>query len=58
LSPAEARAGRLHALVDLLLAPLAPELYAYRRQQRGRSPAEISHALAELARAVLRQPAP
>jgi AcrR family transcriptional regulator len=45
-------AGRLDALVDVLLAPLAPELYQHLRQ-RGRSVEEITAALTELARAVL-----
>jgi AcrR family transcriptional regulator len=49
-------AGVVDAMVDVLLAPLAPELYAYQRQQRGRSAAEISTALAELAHAVLGRP--
>jgi AcrR family transcriptional regulator len=48
-----AEGARLDALVDVLLAPLAPELYAYQREQRHRSPAEITAALTELARAVL-----
>jgi AcrR family transcriptional regulator len=55
--PARAAGGaagaRLDALVDVLLAPLAPELYAYQREQRHRSPAEITAALTELAHAVL-----
>jgi hypothetical protein len=33
------------ALADVLLAPLAPELYQYQRQQRGRSVEEITAAL-------------
>jgi hypothetical protein len=47
--------GRLDALVDVLLAPLAPELYQYQRQQWGRSVEEITAALTDLARAVLAQ---
>jgi AcrR family transcriptional regulator len=47
--------GRLDALADALLAPLAPELYRYQRQQRGRSVEEITAALTDLARAVLAQ---
>lgn len=47
--------GRLDALVDVLLAPLAPELYQYQRQQRRRSVEEITAALTDLARAVLAQ---
>ena len=45
--------GRLDALVDVLLAPLAPELFQYQRRHRGRSVEEVSAALARLARAVL-----
>jgi AcrR family transcriptional regulator len=40
--------GWLDAMVDALLAPLAPELYQYQRR-RGRTPDEITRALAELA---------
>jgi AcrR family transcriptional regulator len=47
--------GQLDALADALLAPLAPELYRYQRQQRGRSVEEITAALTDLARAVLAQ---
>jgi AcrR family transcriptional regulator len=47
--------GRLDALADALLAPLAPELYQYQRQQRGRSVEEITATLTDLARAVLAQ---
>ncbi|HEX6676590.1 MAG TPA: helix-turn-helix domain-containing protein [Actinomycetes bacterium] len=46
-----ADAGRLDAMVDALLAPLAPELYQYQRR-RGRTPAEITAALAQLAEAI------
>jgi AcrR family transcriptional regulator len=46
--------GRLDALTDVLLAPLAPELYRYQRQ-RGQSVAAITAALTGLARAVLAQ---
>jgi AcrR family transcriptional regulator len=49
-------AGVVDATVDVLLAPLAPELYAYQRQRRGRSAAEITTALGELAHAVLGRP--
>lgn len=42
--------GRLDALVDVLLAPLAPELYQHQRDQ-GRSVAEITAALRQLAQA-------
>jgi hypothetical protein len=54
--PVAENAGVVDAMVDVLLAALAPELYAYQRQQRGRSAAEISAALAELAHAVLGRP--
>ncbi len=47
-----ADAGRLDAMVDALLAPLAPELYQHQRR-RGRSAGEIAGALAELAARVL-----
>jgi hypothetical protein len=46
-----ADSGSLDAMTDALLAPLAPELYQYQRRRRGRTPAEISRALADLARA-------
>jgi AcrR family transcriptional regulator len=46
--------GRLDALVDVLLAPLAPELYQHQRD-RGRSVAEITAALSHLAQASLGQ---
>jgi AcrR family transcriptional regulator len=55
-SSAARDAGVVDAMVDVLLAPLAPELYAYQRQQRGRSAAEISTALGGLARVVLGRP--
>ena len=41
-------------LAEQLLAPLAPELYAFERTRLGRTPEEISRALSTLARAVLR----
>jgi AcrR family transcriptional regulator len=46
-------AGRLDALVDVLLAPLAPELFQYQRRVRGHSTEELTATLAGLARAVL-----
>ena len=39
-------------LVDALLAPLAPDVYAYQRE-RGLSPEEIAGALETLARRVM-----
>jgi AcrR family transcriptional regulator len=44
--------GWLDAMVDALLAPLAPELYQYQRRRRGRTPDEITRALAELAQTI------
>jgi AcrR family transcriptional regulator len=44
------------ALVDALLAPLAPEVYLYQRRARGRTPAEVAGALAYLAERVLGPP--
>ena len=41
------------ALVDILLAPLAPELYRYQRQQRQQSAAQITTALGRLAHSLL-----
>lgn len=38
------------ALVDVLLAPLAPEVYTYQRRDRGLTPAQITAALSRLAR--------
>lgn len=49
--------NRLDALVDVLLAPLAPELYQHQRD-RGRSVAEITAALSHLAQASLGRPGP
>lgn len=37
------------ALIDALLAPLAPEVYRFQREERGRSPAQIKRALRRLA---------
>jgi hypothetical protein len=39
-------------MVDVLLAPLAPEVYRYQRHGRGRTPAEITAALVQLAERV------
>jgi AcrR family transcriptional regulator len=44
------------ALVDALLAPLAPEVYLFQRQARGRTPAEVAGALAYLAERLLGPP--
>jgi AcrR family transcriptional regulator len=41
------------ALVDILLAPLAPELYRYQRHDRGHSAEQISQSLTRLAHRVL-----
>ena len=40
------------ALVDTLLAPLAPEVYRYQRTDRGLTPAQIIEALTRLTRAL------
>ncbi|WP_433356693.1 TetR/AcrR family transcriptional regulator [Microtetraspora malaysiensis] len=40
------------ALVDVLLAPLAPEVYGYQRTALGLSPEQIAEALARLTRAL------
>lgn len=53
--PAERLAAFYAAMVDLLLAPLAPELYQHQRD-RGRSVTEITAALGHLAQASLGQP--
>jgi AcrR family transcriptional regulator len=45
------------ALVDLLLAPLAAEVYRHQRAS-GVTPPQIAEALADLARRVLRDPGP
>jgi AcrR family transcriptional regulator len=42
------------ALVDILLAPLAPDVYTYQRQDRGLTPQQLTSALSRLARQVLR----
>jgi hypothetical protein len=47
---------RLDALVDVLLAPLAPDLYQHQRD-RGRSAADATAALTHLAGATLGRPA-
>jgi hypothetical protein len=53
LAATGAPASSRDAMVDVLLAPLAPEVYRYQRHGRGRTPAEITAALAELAGRVL-----
>jgi AcrR family transcriptional regulator len=52
----EAGAPRPEVLADVLLAPLAPELYLRQRGDLGLSPTEISDRLAWLARQVCRPP--
>jgi AcrR family transcriptional regulator len=47
---------RASIAVDALLAPLAPEVYQYQRRARGRTPAEVTDALAHLAERVLGPP--
>jgi AcrR family transcriptional regulator len=42
-------------LAEQLLAPLAPDLYAFQRSELGYTPARITAALAELARSVARR---
>ncbi len=42
------------ALVDVLLAPLGPDVYAYQRHDRGLTPEQVTGALSRLARQVLR----
>lgn len=49
----EAGASDPDALTDVLLAPLAPDLYRYQREKLGHEPARISSALGGLAHAVL-----
>jgi AcrR family transcriptional regulator len=55
LAAAGAPAASRDALVEALLAPLAPEVYQYQRR-RGRTPAEIAGALAYLAERALGPP--
>lgn len=54
---ADSPANDVDALVDQLLAPLAPELYAFQRRDLGISPARIAASLGELAELV-RGPGP
>ncbi|WP_308250634.1 TetR/AcrR family transcriptional regulator [Nonomuraea rhizosphaerae] len=51
----EAEAGDPDALTDVMLAPLAPEVYAEQRR-RGLTPQQVSAALSGLAHGVLRPP--
>ena len=48
----EARVGKPDAMVDILLAPLAPELYRFQRYKLGIDQQQISAALGRLARRV------
>lgn len=48
----EARVGEPDAMVDILLAPLAPELYRFQRYKRGIDQEQIAAALGRLARQV------
>ncbi|KKK07225.1 transcriptional regulator [Micromonospora sp. HK10] len=50
---AQAAAPQVDALVDVLLAPLAPDVYQYQREQRRRTPEQIAAALRTLAAGVL-----
>ncbi|MFI7426622.1 TetR/AcrR family transcriptional regulator [Micromonospora sp. NPDC049836] len=50
---AQAAAPQIDALVDVLLAPLAPDVYQYQREQRRRTPEQIAAALRALASGVL-----
>ncbi|MEU4420545.1 helix-turn-helix domain-containing protein [Actinoplanes sp. NPDC024001] len=50
---AEAGAPEVDALTDLLLAPVAPEVYDYQRHQRGLSPEQITAGLSRIARSLL-----
>lgn len=43
------------ALVDILLSPLAPDVYLHQRQDLGRAPQQIAAALARLAQGILAQ---
>jgi hypothetical protein len=52
---AEAEVPDPDALVDPLLAPLAPEVYRHQRDRLGHSPGRIADGLGELARRLLGQ---
>jgi AcrR family transcriptional regulator len=49
----EARVPDADAMIDVVLAPLAPELYQYQSHQLGLSHAQIKQALASLAERIL-----
>ena len=49
---ADAEAPVPDALTDILLAPLAPEVYLFQRTQRGLSPKQIATALRQLAQVI------
>jgi hypothetical protein len=49
----DADGAHLDALADMLLAPLAPELYQFQREGRGRSPEQLTAALRDLAEGVI-----
>ncbi|GAB3330049.1 hypothetical protein GCM10027452_02870 [Micromonospora halotolerans] len=51
---AQAAVPQVDALVDVLLAPLAPDVYQYQREQRRLTPEQITTALRALAVGVLR----
>lgn len=53
---ADTKSDQLDATVDLLLAPLAPELYQYQRYERGIDQEQITAALTSLARKILGVP--
>lgn len=48
-----AQVGELDAMVDILLAPVNPDVYEHQRRTRNLTPTEISTALARLAHALL-----
>ncbi|MBV8933896.1 MAG: TetR/AcrR family transcriptional regulator [Kutzneria sp.] len=50
---AQASAEDPDSMVDVLLAPLAPDVYAYQRYERGRTVRQIAAALGRLATGVL-----
>jgi AcrR family transcriptional regulator len=54
----EAGAGNVDALVDILLAPLDPDVYQHQRHTRNLRPDEISAALTHLAHALLTKDGP